>query len=69
MIPKSFSKTWLRAQYETFKYARILRKKSDDELLLCVDHERNLRAWCSQRSYYLAALRRECRHRGIPYIQ
>lgn len=66
-IKNIFSKTWLKAQYETFKYVRIMRRKTDDELRACVERERGLRAWCSQRSYYLDALRRECGRRGLEY--
>lgn len=63
-----FSKTWLRAQYETFKYEFSMRRKTDEEIRAIVDHEKGLRAWCSQRSYYLAALRKECNRRGLAYI-
>ena len=70
MFPTNiFSKTWLRAQYEIFKYALRMRKKTDNEICAIVEHERGLRAWCSQRSYYLAALRHECNRRGLAYIQ
>jgi len=69
MISKNiFSKTWLRAQYEIFKYELSMRRKTDDEICAIVDHEKGLRAWCSQRSYYLAALRKECNRRGLAYI-
>ena len=63
-----FSKTWLRAQFETFKYVLSMRQKTDEEIRAIVDHEKGLRAWCSQRSYYLAALRKECNRRGLAYI-
>ena len=70
MFSKQFlSKTYLRGQFEVLKYIIRMRKKSDDEIRSTVDHERNLRAWCSQRSYYLAALRYECHRRGLAYIQ
>lgn len=80
MVSKNiFSKTWLRAQYEglarryeverqIFKYELSMRRKTDDEICAIVDHEKGLRAWCSQRSYYLAALRKECNRRGLAYI-
>lgn len=69
MISKNiFSKTWLRAQYEIFKYELSMRRKTDDEICAIVDHEKGLRAWCSQRSYYLAALRKECDRRSLAYI-
>ena len=83
-IKNIFSKTWLRAQYEIFKYARSFRRMTDEQVnacvahekglqalrpFACVAHEKGLRAWCSQRSYYLAALRKECERRGLAYIQ
>lgn len=68
MIVKNiFSKTWLRAQYEIFKYELSMRRKTDDEICAIVNHEKGLRAWCSQRSYYLAVLRKECNRRGLDY--
>lgn len=69
MISKNiFSKTWLRTQYEIFKYELSMRRKTNEEICAIVDHEKGLRAWCSQRSYYLAALRKECNRRGLAYI-
>ena len=69
MVSKNiFSKTWLRAQCEIFKYELSMRRKTDDEICAIVDQEKGLRAWCSQRSYYLAALRKECDRRGLAYI-
>ena len=69
MIVKNiFSNTWLRAQYEIFKYELTMHRKTDDEICAIVNHEKELRAWCSQRSYYLAALRKECNRRGLAYI-
>lgn len=69
MISKNiFSKTWLRAQYSIFKYEFSMRRKTNEEIRAIVDHERGLRAWCSQRSYFLAALRKECHRRGLAYI-
>lgn len=67
VIKNIFSKVWLRGQYSVCKYAIRLRRKSDDEIRSIVDHERGLRAWCSERSYYLAALRYECKRRNIVY--
>ena len=32
-----------------------------------IDHERKVRGWGSERSYFLAALRGECEKRGIDY--
>ena len=57
------------AKYSIFKYAMRMHGKTDDEIRAIVEHERGLRAWCSQRSYYLAALRYECNRRGLDYIQ
>lgn len=68
-IKNIFSKTWLRAQYEIFKYSRSFRRMTDEQVNASVAHEKSLRAWCSQRSYYLAALRKECERRGLAYIQ
>lgn len=68
-INNIFSKTWLRAQYSIVKYAIRLRRKTDDEIISIVNHERGLRAWCSERSYFLAALRHECKRRRLQYIQ
>ena len=70
MVSKNiFSKTWLRAQYEILKYELSMRRKTNEEICAIVDHEKGLRAWCSQRSYYLAALRKECNRRGLAYIR
>ena len=40
---------------------------SDERLKQTVDHERKVRGWGSERSYFLAALRGECEKRGIVY--
>ena len=40
---------------------------SDEHLKQTVDHERKVRGWGSERSYFLAALRGECEKRGIAY--
>ena len=40
---------------------------SDEHLKQTVDHERKVRGWGSERSYFLAALRGECEKRGIDY--
>ena len=68
-IKNIFSKTWLRAQYEIFKYSRSFRRMTNEQVNACVTREKCLRAWCSQRSYYLSALRKECERRGLAYIQ
>lgn len=60
--------TILRAWYETFKYELSMHGKTDEEIRAIVEHEKGLRAWCSQRSYYLAALRMECKRRDLAYI-
>ena len=44
-IKNIFSKTWLRAQYEIFKYARSFRRMTDEQVNACVAHEKGLRAW------------------------
>lgn len=43
-IKNIFSKTWLRAQYEIFKYARSFRRMTDEQVNACVAHEKGLRA-------------------------
>ena len=68
-IRNIFSKTWLRAQYEIVKYSRSFHCMTDEQVNACVAHEKGLRVWCSQRSYYLAALRKECDRRGLAYIK
>ena len=40
---------------------------SDERLKQTIDHERKVRGWGSERSYFLAALRGECEKRGIVY--
>lgn len=60
-----FSTMALRAQFRIFKYRMRLRRLPDADIQAIVEHESKLRAWCSERSYYLAALRSECHRRGI----
>ena len=60
---------WLHAKCSIRKYSVRFRGMTDAELCSVVEHERGLRAWCSERSYYLAALRGECERRGVAYIQ
>lgn len=55
------------AVYATGRYYLYLCRRSNEELAAIVLRERNVRGWCSQRSYYLAALRRICKRRGIAY--
>ena len=46
-------------------YAARFAEYSDDKLEQTVEHERKVRGWGSERSYFLAALRGECEKRGI----
>ena len=39
----------------------------DEELQATVAHERKVRGWVSERSYFLAALREECEKRHLDY--
>lgn len=48
-------------------YAARFAEYSDDKLKQTVEHERKVRGWGSERSYFLAALRGECEKRGIAY--
>ena len=48
-------------------YAVRFAEYSDDKLQQTVEHERKVRGWGSERSYFLAALRGECEKRGIAY--
>ena len=48
-------------------YAARFAAYSDERLKQTVDHERKVRGWGSERSYFLAALRGECEKRGINY--
>jgi len=48
-------------------YAARFAEYSDDKLQQTVEHERKVRGWGSERSYFLAALRGECEKRGIDY--
>ena len=49
------------------EYAARFAVYSDERLKQTVDHERKVRGWGSERSYFLAALRGECEKRGIDY--
>lgn len=55
------------AQCRIAVYATSFAGYSDEELKLTVTHERNVRGWCAERSYFLAALRTECKKRDIAY--
>ena len=48
-------------------YAARFAAYSDERLKQTVDRERKVRGWGSERSYFLAALRGECKKRGIDY--
>jgi len=48
-------------------YAARFAAYSDERLKQTVDHERKVRGWGSERSYFLAALQGECEKRGIDY--
>ena len=48
-------------------YAARFAAYSDERLKQTVDHERKVRGWGSERSYFLAALRGECEKRGFDY--
>ena len=55
------------AEFRISEYAARFAAYSDEQLKQTVDHERNVRGWVSERSYFLAALRGECEKRGIAY--
>ena len=48
-------------------YAARFAAYSDERLKQTVAHERKVRGWGSERSYFLAALRGECEKRGHRY--
>ena len=55
------------AESRISEYAARFAAYSDERLKQTVDHERKVRGWGSERSYFLAALRGECEKRGIDY--
>ena len=55
------------AESRISEYAARFAAYSDERLKQTVDHERKVRGWGSERSYFLAALRGECEKRGIVY--
>ena len=55
------------AESRISEYATRFAAYSDERLKQTVDHERKVRGWGSERSYFLAALRGECEKRGIDY--
>lgn len=52
------------AESRISEYAARFAAYSDERLKQTVDHERKVRGWGSERSYFLAALRGECEKRG-----
>ena len=55
------------AELRISEYAARFTAYSDERLKQTVDHERKVRGWGSERSYFLAALQGECKKRGIVY--
>ena len=55
------------AESRISEYAARFAAYSDERLKQTIDHERKVRGWGSERSYFLAALRGECGKRGIVY--
>lgn len=55
------------AQVRIAHYAARFAEYDDEELQATVAHERKVRGWVSERSYYLAALRAECEKRQLSY--
>lgn len=55
------------AQVRISHYAARFTAYDDEKLLETVEHERKVRGWGSERSYYLAALRAECEKRQLSY--
>lgn len=55
------------AESRISEYAARFAAYSDELLKQTIDHERKVRGWGSERSYFLAALRGECEKRGIDY--
>lgn len=60
-------KATLFAEYSILKYIIAFQKMTNEQLNAIVLNERSCRGWCSQRSYYLAALRYICHKREIEY--
>ena len=55
------------AESRISEYAARFAAYSDERLKQTVDHERKVRGWGSERSYFLAALRGECEKRDFDY--
>lgn len=55
------------AQVRIAHYAARFADYDDEKLQATVAHERKVRGWVSERSYFLAALREECEKRHLDY--
>lgn len=55
------------AQVRIAHYAARFAEYDDEMLQATVAHERKVRGWVSERSYFLAALREECEKRHLDY--
>ena len=55
------------AQVRISHYAARFAAYDDEQLQATVAHERKVRGWGSERSYFLAALRAECDKRNMAY--
>ena len=55
------------AQVRISHYAARFAAYDDEQLQATVAHERKVRGWTSERSYFLAALREECEKRNLAY--
>lgn len=55
------------AQVRIAHYAARFAEYDDEELQATVAHERKVRGWVSECSYFLAALREECEKRHLDY--
>lgn len=55
------------AQARISHYAARFAEDDDEKLQATVAHERKVRGWVSERSYFLAALREECEKRHLDY--
>ena len=55
------------AQVRIAHYAARFAEYDDEKLQATVAHERKVRGWVSERSYFLAAWREECETRHLDY--
>lgn len=55
------------AQVRIAHYAACFAEYDDEKLQATVAHERKVRGWVSERSYFLAALREECEKCHLDY--